>query len=241
MNSKPRLPAGRWRGWRWLIGASALLPVGMLLADPPDTMLLIYSIFVIAWFGRSRLATIARRVPLPGWIHALLATLLVGALTESLAWLSNLLARDPEPALLHPQLAYDLLLSPGIYAAWALAWMAAGRVCSYSTLNAFVMQGVYGVFIEQQGAVFLNGAATFPAGTVLWLYVFVVYGSAMGLAVLLWPPGMLAEGRSRRWFRFPLVVALNFGFTAITAIAWALLLQPLRIPEPRPIWEAPLW
>jgi hypothetical protein len=218
-----------------------MLPLGMLLADPADPMLMIYSIFVAAWFSRERLQAIVRRVRLPSWAHATLAMLLAGALTESLAWLSNLLARDPQPALLHPQLAYDLLLSPGIYIAWALAWMAAGRVCTYSTLNVFVLQGVYGVFIEQQGAVFLNGATALPAGAVLWLYVFVVYGSAMGLAVLLWPPGLLAEGRSRRWFRFPLVVALNFGFTAITATAWALLLQPLRIPEARPIWEAPLW
>jgi hypothetical protein len=204
-------------------------------------MLLIYTVFVAAWLSRDRLQAIARRKSMPKWAHALLVTLFVGALTESLAWASNFLALEPQPALLHPQLAYDLLLSPGIYAAWALAWIGAGRLFTYSTLNVFVLQGVYGVFIEQQGAVFLDGAATLPAGAVLWLYVFVVYGSAMGLAVLLWPPGLLAEGRSRRWFRFPLAVALNFACTAITALAWAFLVQPLRIPAPRPIWEAPLW
>ena len=241
MNSGPSQPTRRWRGWRWLLGASALLPVGMLLADPPDPMLLIYSIFVVAWFGRSRVAAVMRRVPLPRWAHALLAMLLVGALTETLAWLANFLARDPQPALLHPQLAYDLLLSPGIYGAWALAWMAAGHRYAYTLSHVFILQGIFGVFIEQQGAVFLQGIATLPAGALLWLYVFVVYGSAMGLAVLVWPPGLLAEDRRRGWLRFPLVLALNFGFTAITALGWGMLLKPLPVPEPRPIWEAPLW
>lgn len=241
MNSEPRRPTRRWRGWRWLLGASALLPVAPLLATPPDPMLLIYSIFVVAWFGRRHVAAIARRVPLPRWMHALLATLLAGALTESLAWLASFLARDPQPALLHPQLAYDLLLSPGIYSAWALAWMAAGHRYAYSLSHVFILQGIFGVLMEQQGAVFLQGIAGLPAGVLLWLYVFVVYGSAMGLAVLLWPPGLLTEDRRRGWLRFPLILALNFGFTVFTALGWGLLLEPLSLPEPRPIREAPLW
>jgi uncharacterized membrane protein len=204
-------------------------------------MLLVYSIFVAAWFARKPIASLVVRVPLPGWVHGLLATLLVGGLTESLAWLANFLAREPHPALLHPQLAYDLLLSPGIYAAWALAWMAAGHRYAYTLSHVFILQGVFGVLIEQQGAVFLQGFAALPAGALLWLYVFVVYGSTMGLAVLLWPPGLLAEDRRRGWLRFPMILALNLGFTAVTALGWGLLLKPLPVPEPRPIWQAPLW
>lgn len=232
---------GRQRRWQWLFAASGLLPVLLLLVDPPDTMLLIYSIFVAGWFGRRRLAQIVRRLRLPAWMLALAATLLVGGLTESLAWAGSYLAHDPNPALLHPQLAYDLLFSPGIYAAWALAWMAAGRRYVYGLGHVFVLQGVYGVFVEQQGAVFIQGLRALPLGLVFWLYVFVVYGSAMGLAVLLWPPGLLATGRCRGWLRIPAVLALNIALTAVTALAWGGLLHPLPIPEPRPIWEAPFW
>jgi len=241
MSSESGQPTRRWPGWRWLLGASALLPVARLLADPADTMLLIYTFFVAAWLGRRQIAAIARRVPLPAWVHALLATLLVGVLTECLAWLGSYLAHDPQPALLHPQLAYDLLLSPGIYAAWALAWMLAGRHFAYRLRHVFVLQGVYGVFVEQQGAVFLKGLAALPEGLILWLYVFGVYGSAMGLAALLWPPHLLGEGRSRGWLRFPAALLLNLALTAVTALGWGLLLMPLPVPEPRPIWEAPLW
>lgn len=241
MSAGADLPARRWRGWRWLLGVSGLVPVAGALGSPPDPMLLIYSIFVAAWFVRKPIASLAARVPLPRWVHGLLVTALVGGLTESLAWLGNFLAREPHPALLHPQLAYDLLLSPGIYSAWALAWMAAGYRYAYTLSHVFILQGVFGVLIEQQGAVFLQGFATLPTGALLWLYVFVVYGSAMGLAVLLWPPGLLAEDRRRGWLRFPMILALNLGFTAVTALGWGLLLKPLSVPEPRPIWEAPLW
>jgi len=241
MSAGADLPARRWRGWRWLLGVSALVPVAGALGSLPDPMLLIYSIFVAAWFARKPIASLAARVPLPGWALALLATLLVGGLTESLAWLGSFLAREPHPALLHPQLAYDLLLSPGIYAAWALAWMVVGRHYAFKLAPVFVLQGIYGVFIEQQGAVFLQGATSLPAGLLLWLYVFLVYGSAMGLAVLFWPPGLLAEDRRRQWLRFPLALGLNLVFTAMTAVGWGMLLTPLHLPEPRPIWEAPLW
>ena len=92
MSAGADLPARRWRGWRWLLGVSALVPVAGALGSLPDPMLLIYSIFVAAWFARKPIASLAARVPLPGWAHALLATLLVGGLTESLAWLGNFLA-----------------------------------------------------------------------------------------------------------------------------------------------------
>ena len=170
--------------------ASGAVPLLALCGAPPDPMLLIYSVFVGAWVLRRRVSIFppgrfaVGRLPGPVWLRYFMLMVLVGFLTETLAWAGNYLARAEQPALLHPQLLYDLLLSPGIYAAWALGWIVLTRRWRFSLTDVFIIQGVYGVFIEQQGAVFLKGLAVMPLGLVLWLYVFVVYGSAAGLAYL---------------------------------------------------------
>jgi hypothetical protein len=221
--------------------ASGAVPLLALCGSPPDPMLLIYSVFVGAWAVRGRLTAI--RLPLPGWLAYLGLMVLVGFLTEALAWAANYLARAEQPALLHPQLAYDLLLSPGIYGAWALGWIVVARRWRFSVAQVFVVQGLYGILLEQQGAILLQGIQAMPVGLILWLYVFLVYGSAAGLGYLpfeqrLSPP----EANGSRW-RFPAAFLLQFVSTAIVAIAWTVGLQALGIiiPEPEPIWQSPFW
>jgi hypothetical protein len=230
------------RAARYLFIASGAVPLLALCGAPADPMLLIYSFFVLAWVLHWR-SQGDPRLPGPMWLGYLVLMVLVGFLTETLAWLGSYLARAEQPALLHPQLFYDLLLSPGIYAAWAVGWIVATRRWRFSLAEVFIVQGVYGVFLEQQGVVFLEGLKTMPLGLVLWLYVFVVYGSAAGLAYLpfqrhLSPP----QAHDSRW-KFPAALLLQFLATAVIAIAWGLLLPALGvvIPEPRPIWQAPFW
>jgi hypothetical protein len=239
------MAAGPARPRRSPRGATLFLVRGFLLAlcgAPPDPMLLIYSVFVAARVVRSR-TTFLERLPGPAWLGYLVLMVLVGFLTETLAWAGNYLARAEQPALLHPQLLYDLLLSPGIYAAWAAGWILLTRRWRYSLAEVFIVQGIYGVFIEQQAAVFLNGLATLPAGLVLWLYVFVVYGSAAGLAYLPFERRLPATGATPSPWRLPAAMIGQFLATAVVAIAWTVFLGVLgvTIPEPRPIWQAPLW
>jgi hypothetical protein len=203
-------------------------------------MLLIYTTFVAGWEARRWRGL---RLPGPAWIRYLVLMLLVGFLTEALAWIGNFLAREETPALLHPQLLYDLLLSPGIYGAWAVGWILATRRWRFSVAEVFVIQGIYGVFVEQQGAVFLQGWRALPLGVVLWLYVFVVYGAAAGLAYLPVEADLpAARARGGRW-KIPAALLLQFLATAIVAISWGVFLSALGvvIPDPRPIWQAPFW
>jgi hypothetical protein len=204
-------------------------------------MLLIYTVFVAAWVLRGR--SQGRRLPGPAWLGYLVLMVLVGFLTEILAWAGNYLARAEQPALLHPQLLYDLLLSPGIYAAWAVGWIVVTRRWRFSLTEVFIVQGVYGVLLEQQGAVFIKGLEAMPLGVVLWLYVFVVYGSAAGLAYLpfereLSPP----QAHGSRW-KVPAALLVQFVATAVVALAWTgfLALAGVAVPDPKPIWQAPFW
>ena len=231
-------PAGRWRHRLFLL--SGAVPLLGLCGSPPDTMLLIYTFFVVGWevHRRRRL-----RLPGPAWLRYLVLMVLVGFLTEALAWLSNFLARAQAPALLHPQLFYDLLLSPGIYAAWAVGWILSTRRWRFSVAEVFVVQGIYGVFLEQQGAVFLQGWQALPLGLILWLYVFVVYGAAAGLAYLPVASDLPAERAGGGRWKVPAALLLQFLATAIVALTWGLTLSALGvvIPDPKPIWQAPFW
>jgi hypothetical protein len=230
------------RAARFLVIASGAVPLLALCGAPADPMLLIYSFFVAAWVLRGR-SRDGPRLPGPAWLGYLVLMVLVGFLTETLAWLGNYLARAEQPAMLHPQLVYDLLLSPGIYAAWAVGWIVATRRWRFSLTQLFFVQGVYGVFLEQQGAVFLEGLEAMPLGLVLWLYVFVVYGSAAGLAYLPFERHLSPPHAHDSLWKFPAALLLQFLATAVIAIAWGLLLTALGlvIPEPRPIWQAPFW
>ena len=115
----------------------------------------------------------------------------------------------------------------------------------YSLADVFVVQGIYGVFIEQQGAVFLQGLRSLPVGLLLWVYVFLVYGSAMGLAYLPVAHPMASPERRRGGARLALAVAARAAGlrgTILASLVWMALLHVLgvAIPARRPIWEAPL-
>ena len=228
---------------RLILGASALLPLPGLIAAPHDTMLPIYTLFVAAIFLRRELEKAATRVRLPRWLAFGGLILACGVLAETLAWTGSFLAGDPEPALLHPQLAYDLLLSPVVYGGWALGWSILMRRWSFSLAEVFVLQGLYGILLEQQGAVLRQGWAAMPLGIILWVYVFMVYGSAIGLAYLPFASSYAAEARPRGWLRLPIAFVVLLIMTAVSSFGWGMALQVLGItvPDPRPILEAPLW
>jgi len=228
---------------RVLLIASALLPLPGLLTRPHDTMLPIYTLFVAAVFLRRPVETIAGRSHLPHGLAFGLLVLLCGVLAEILAWASSYLSADPEPALLHPQLAYDLLLSPMVYGGWAISWPLLMHRWSFRLEEVFVVQGLYGILLEQQGAILRQGLATLPWGLVLWAYVFLVYGSAIGLAYLPFERTYAADARPRGWIRLPIALGVLLVLTVVSSLGWGLLLQVLgvTVPDPRPILEAPLW
>jgi hypothetical protein len=226
-----------------LLGLSALLPLPGLLAAPHDTMLPIYTLFVAAVFLRRPLEAAAARVRLPRGLAFGLLVLASGLLTETLAWLSSYLTRAAEPALLHPQLAYDLLLSPVVYGGWALAWPLLMRRWRFSLAEVFVIQGLYGILLEQEGAILRQGLAAMPWGLVLWAYVFLVYGAAIGLAYLPFEREYAREDRRRGWARLPIALGATLLATVVSSLAWMAVLRVMgiTIPAPRPIFEAPLW
>jgi hypothetical protein len=199
-------------------------------------VLLPYPLLILAVLFRWRLP--AKGKPA---LRLLISTILSTLLLESGAWLDSFLKNASEPALLHPQLLPDLILSVGIYAAWWLTWWGVTRIYRFSTLQVFITTGIYGVFIEQLGKVFLAGLQNFPLGILMWLFVFVAYGSTMALAAWLARDEPLT-GKDV-WVKYPITLGILFGMTFLTSILWGLVVDGLNfLPPPKyPMREFPYW
>ena len=208
----------------------------VLLASIVSPVLLPYPLFVLAYLRGWRLP----RFGSPP-VRLLLSTLICTAILEIGAWLDNFIQNAPEPALLHPQLIPDLIMSVGVYSAWGLAWWLMLRRYHFTTQQVFTVTGLYGVLIEQQGSVFLAGLGSLPWGVLLWLFVAVAYGSTMGLAFFLARDGFAAARDT--WVKYPLAWAALLVLTLLTSILWGVVLRLLDVlpPEKLPMRDYPLW
>jgi hypothetical protein len=222
----PRLP-------RLFFLLSGLLPIlGGINA------LIMWTLYVATWFWR-------QRRPFSGTATRLrfaLTVLLCGMLLELTAWTGNYLQDPAQPALFHPQLIPDLLLGFGFYSGWALGWLLLSRWFRFSLPQIVVLMGVYGVIVEQNGAVLLAGLAALPLGIWLWLYVFAAYGGTVGMAYLLAGGEQIPMGARTHWVKYVLAFAVIYVFVQVTFAIWGLLMQNAGlIPPPRPMREAPFF
>jgi hypothetical protein len=230
----------RRRAIRSLFVLSGLLPILALLNPQPDPTPLIYSIFVLTYVIRRRSASVSEEACASTWSFGL-AIVGCGLLLESLSWTTNFVKCAPQPALMHPQLLPDLALGIAFYSGWAIAWVVLLRYFSFSLRQVFCAQGAFGVLIEQRGAIFLGGLAVMPFGLVLWAYVFLVYGSVVGIAYLLFGERLRTVAGRDRWWRYPLAWLLITVLTLALVGVWQALLRVAGLlPEPRAICRFPL-
>lgn len=233
----------RWQIALGLCGSIAFLG---LLARPPEVMLFIFTCFCMALPFHERLADLADRLPGQFYVKLLVSFWVVGSTTEIVAWTNNYLKEASEPALFHPQLVPDLIIGLGFYGGWAVAWWICSRWFSFSIAEAFIITGLQGIFFEQLGAVFLVmlqlvAAAPFQA-VLLGLYVFLVHGSIVGLALLPFGRKLNREGGSKHWVRFVCVVVMMVSFAAVGSwLAVGATLQFGGLLPPRSITDHPLW
>lgn len=228
---------------RIIFAISGIVPLLSLLNKPPDPTLLIYSLFVLIYFLRDFILKILNKVTfLPVPAKFLILTIIAGLIAEIFAWYGNFVKCDPKPALLHPQLFPDLIAGVGLYFSWAIAWIILFKRFRFSLLQAFIVQGIYGVFVEQYGAIFIQGLISMPIGLLFWLYVFLVYGSITGISYALVGNELThyRQKESRLKYLLALILLLASSF-AISAI-WGVITKVLGlIPEQKPICGNPFW
>lgn len=215
-----------------LLLASGILVLALQVGGANVGPLLMHGLFAFAFFWRENLWPDQRKQKTA--LRLGLTIIVCGLLLELFSWLSNYLNPVSEPALLHPQLGPDLLLAFGFYTGWALAWVLVLHRWRFSIWEAYAAQGLYGVVVEQDGAIL------FSFNPLLWAYVFVAYGATVALALLPFRQGM--GGEKEAFGKFPAVIVACYFLTQITFLAGALLWDGLGlIPERQPIADAPFW
>lgn len=214
----------------------AISGVLVLLASIGSPVLLPYPLLVVVVLRGWRLPRFASPAP-----RLAVTTALACLVLETGAWYDNFKRDAAEPALFHPQLLPDLIISVGVYSAWWLVWWRMLRTFRFSIAQVFLATGLYGVLIEQQGKIFLTGLSMMPAGLLLWLFVFTAYGSTMALAVFLVRDDL--EATRAPWWRLPLTWALLLIGTIAISLTWGLLLQMFDILPPKrfPMRAHPFW
>ncbi len=231
---------------RVLLAISGVIPILTLISSPPDPMLLIYSLFLLALFLRFYIIRLVQCIPLRTSIKFALLIIVSGMVAECLAWISNYLARNETPTLFHPQLISDIILGIGFYGGWAVAWLLILRRCSFSLVSVFVTTGFLGIAIEQNSQVLisiLQALPMNPLGSIFMsVYVFIVYGSVMGIAYLTVEGEFCHSCQCNHWLKYPAVLLLMYVFSHLLTAAVMLVATPLGlIPEHRLIWEHPFF
>jgi hypothetical protein len=212
--------------FKWI---SALL---WLLGSPPDPTLLVYSVFIVTLVSSLTLNKVRSFT-----LRLVFALLLGGYLAEVLAWFSNRLANETNPALLHPELLPDLLLATGFYGGWAVAWRLTLQFFRFSLLESFIISGLFGVLLEQDSAVLRGIVQALPVNPlqalILAFYVFLVYGSVLGIAYRLADVKNSQRGKRNNILKYPIVFALMFvsmnvftGLVFLVANSFGLLPTP---------------
>jgi hypothetical protein len=232
-----------WRS-RALLLATGAIPLLGLLSTPREVTLIIYTLFVMVVVLRERFAHPPVGQAAAGPVRFWLLLLGTGVVTECLAWSNAYLKCDPQPALFHYQLGPDILLAAGFYSTWAVAWIVVQRFFAFSLKQAFITQGLYGVFVEQQGAIFRAGLASMPLGLVIWTFVFLVYGSTLGIPFALSRADIRLPGdrRSTRAWKY-LAAGLLLALLLVPVSAgWGAALQTIGlIPPKAPVCAQPFW
>ncbi|MBS8228487.1 hypothetical protein DYI42_19860 [Vannielia litorea] len=229
---RPRAVQDRDEPWRLAFLLSGLIPLLGLLWTPPQPTALFYSAYVATCY--------IRWVPLRGGAGFLFAALLTGALIETLHWMGDYLRCDAHQHLYHPQLLANLTLAFGFYGGMATAWIILFRRFSFSTSEAFVINGIMGVAVAHQGEILMMGMRTLPAGAMVWLYIYGLFGCMVAIPRRLSSP--CRRKVARRWWHYPLALAActSGAVGGMYGWAWFADLQQ-AIPAARPICNAPLW
>lgn len=198
------------------LAISATIPI-FLTVFQQDTTLLVYTFFVAIFLASQRTANQESKLKSSPKIRFVFSVFLCGWLAEICAWTTNYLSANPNPALLSPQLSSDLILAIGYYGGWAIAWLIVTHWFSFTLHSVFLVTGIMGIFVEENGSVALSIVSNIgsdPLGSVLLaISVFAVYGSILGASYLLAGNFWKHDGR-QNLVKYPLVIVLMVVLSA---------------------------
>lgn len=142
--------------------AAGLLPI-IRLSQDGFSSILIFSVFVVVflWKGLQRASA---KLPLPLALHFIVFGTLVGGLTQLFVQLEGFeksFSPDPVAHFIQALMIYFWVI---------VGWCLMLRKYDFSSWDVFWVTGIWGVVFE---AILLNGVLN----PLIWVFIFVVYGS----------------------------------------------------------------
>ncbi len=176
---------------KFLLSAALFLVFLMLLLTIP--VLAIFPLFLFLYNIKSKIQLNFHHF----YRKYIILGLFFGLLTESLAILDNLGTPPEERILFHPDPATDLLLAAGFYFFHALVWAFLFRQYTFTEKSIFVTGGIWGIIVEQNGAILLSPLTQGIVGLISYGFVFLVYGPYMAIPALFFTESLDAERKKR--------------------------------------------
>jgi hypothetical protein len=163
------LPAMR----RFFLWSLALLLI-VLAISGKNTMLSIFPMWIVTHLNREHFRRLVRGVPFS--VSFIGFGMLFGLLTEVFAVLNNLSLPPEKRILLSPNPVLDLVYGVFYYFLLIATWYILIRAFTYSKTEVFVITGIYGIFTEEVGQVFLRIFTVPVVGLLYAIIVSFVYG-----------------------------------------------------------------
>ena len=175
MNSPQSKEASNWKSYKAVLLALVGLGTTMLvIVQRADPMLMMIPLWIFTVLFKEPLRKFFGRFG-GGW-GFYLAGVVYGLMIETMAVLNNLSVPPQDRILLHPDPWIDLIYGLFYYGFVIAAWTLLLRKIEYTPAQVFILTGVYGIFVEETGQVFLRIFTQPLTGFLYALLVMVVYG-----------------------------------------------------------------
>lgn len=200
------------------------LSLGVVFLKIGQPMLVIFALFLITLSFDKYLQELSQKIKVSKCTKLLFLAVIVGLLTESLAFWNNLELSNDEIMRLNrlysPYLYADLLIGFGHYIPLAFLWCFLLRKVTFSIKEIFIVMGVFGILFEGAGIVF----ATF--NPFIWLYAFLVHGSYLSIIFIVLKDEIIVRGKRMKpfWKKYALGFLVSVA-TVIPFLIWKSILK----------------
>jgi hypothetical protein len=153
----------------WFLGI--LLTITGISGNP---MLLIFPMWIFTYLLREPLRRMVRSVPFS--VSFIGSGVFFGLLTEVFAIVNNRSLPPDQRILLSPDPILDLIYGLFYYSLLITTWYVLIKGFTYSKKEVFLLTGIYGIFTEEMGQVFVRIFTVPVTGLLYAIIVSFVYG-----------------------------------------------------------------
>lgn len=171
--------------WNYNVKKYILIILGffLIIIGLKNPMILIFPMWIFTYLLKDKLSTFLEKVPVS--VSFIVSGVFFGLLTESFAIINNISIPVNQRVLLSSDPLTDLIFGFFYYLILIFSWYLLLSKIRYSKLDVFIITGLYGIFTEESGKVFLRIFSIPISGFLYALIIMFVYGIFPMLAYMI--------------------------------------------------------